>query len=91
MGGSYGIEHRANQVSNQMITQQNSNQQPITATTTGGITGTGGSGGGGNPTPNTGSDRMKEYTDYASNLQKTVGNLTASGIKLDTPQDPKKK
>ena len=85
------IEHRANQVSNQMITQQNSNQQPITATTTGGITGTGGSGGGGNPSPNTGSDRIKEYTDYASNLQKTVGNLTASGIKLDTPQDPKKK
>ena len=85
------IEHRANQVSNQMITQQNQNQPSATTTTTVGITGSNGSVGGGSPTPNTGSDRMKEYTDYASNLQKTVGNLTASGIKLDTPQDPKKK
>ena len=89
MGGSYGIEHKANQVSNQMINQQNPNQP--SATTTVGITGSNGSVGGSSPTPDTGSDRIKEYTDYASNLQKTVGNLTASGIKLDTPQDPKKK
>ena len=93
MGGSYGIEHRANQVNSQMAQNQNLNYNLGTTVTntTGGFGNGGGAGGGSNSTPDTGSDRIKEYTDYASNLQKTVGNLTASGIKLDTPQDPKKK
>ena len=84
------IEHRANQVSNQMITQQNQNQPSATTMTAGAVVGAAGSGNGGSAS-NTDTDRIKNFENYDTNLRKTVDNLTASGIKLDTPQDPKKK
>ena len=90
MGGSYGIEHKANQVSNQMITQQNQNQPSATTMTAGAVVGATGSGNGGTAS-NADTDRIKNFENYDTNLRKTIGNLTASGIKLDAPQDPKKK
>lgn len=86
MGESYGIEHRANQVSEKII--QNQNAQPSASNPNSNVFGAyEGSGG---SASNTDTDRIKNFENYDTNLRKTVGNLTASGIKLDAPQDPKK-
>ena len=93
MGGSYGIEHRANQVNSQMAQNQNLNYNPsTTVTNTTGVFGNGGgAGGGSNSTSDTGTDRMKEFSsDYAKNLRETVTRVNSSGNRLDALEDPKK-